>query len=177
MVGGTAAQERYPVVTLEGDVCPTDDLRQSTREEITSNISAILSEWARTNCGPATGWTRVAYLDMTDPAEQCPENWREYTVYSERVCGRLFIQSDWRCDGNFYSTMGKTYSSVCGRIIGYRFDDPDGYSGSRHEQPITTAYVDGVSLTYGKSTYTHLVFLWSTPRIPVQPSGESSAFR
>lgn len=145
------AQLQNPAVIQGGTAgqCPSDGLRDSMREELTRNISTAINEWLRTNCGTATGWTRVAYLNMTDPNQQCPPQWREYTLYNQRLCGRLFIQSDWRCDANFYSTIGQSYTQVCGRIIGYRFDDPDGYTGSRHEQSINTAYVDGVSLTYG----------------------------
>ena len=134
---------------LTRDSCPPNVQTESLREELSRNISTITHDWIRTHCGTATGWTRIAYLNMTDPNQQCPANWREYSLYGQRLCGRLYIQSDWRCDGNFYSTMGMLYTQICGRIIGYRFDDPDGYTGSRHEQSINTAYVDGVSLTYG----------------------------
>ena len=152
-IQAAASQLRNPSIIpgLTRDSCPPSVQTESLREELSRNISIITHDWIRTHCGTATGWTRIAYLNMTDPNQQCPANWREYSLYGQRLCGRLYIQSDWRCDGNFYSTMGMLYTQICGRIIiiGYRFDDPDGYTGSRHEQSINTAYVDGVSLTYG----------------------------
>ena len=38
-------------------------------------------------CG-SSGWMRVAYLNMTDPSEECPRGFRLYNQNSVRACGR-----------------------------------------------------------------------------------------
>ena len=42
-----------------------------------------------TLCGIDGGWTRIAYLNMTDTTESCPNGWRLYEVDNIRACGRL----------------------------------------------------------------------------------------
>ena len=95
--------------------------------------------------GPST-WTRVAFLDMSDPNQVCPRNW---TIFSTPVrCSRKKIGKG--CDSVFYSTFGLTYSRVCGRIIGYQMATTDGFQELvTHGLSIDGQYVDGVSLTHG----------------------------
>ncbi len=38
------------------------------------------------SCG-GPGWTRVAYLNLSDTNQQCPSNWT-LTTYPVRACGR-----------------------------------------------------------------------------------------
>ena len=93
--------------------------------------------------GPST-WTRVAFLNMSDPNQVCPSNWNISSPV--RACGRT---QNRRCGCNsvFYSTYGMTYTRVCGRIIAYQHGDPDGYSSCSNQ--IDGSYMDGVSLTHG----------------------------
>ena len=123
---------------------------------ISSNVSYILQKIAAgivPECG-GSGWRRVAFLNMTDPTQQCPDSWREYGQDSVRVCGRQ-ISNIASCSSVEYSFDGE-YAHVCGRIIGYQFGSPDGYRYSRRffdstpENEINEPYVDGVSVTYGK---------------------------
>ena len=76
----------------------------------------------QTSCGPGL-WYRVAYLNMRNPAEQCPSAWREYNSGGVRACGRPASASG-SCPGVQYSTCNQ-YSRVCGRIIGYQVASPD----------------------------------------------------
>ena len=39
-------------------------------------------------CGSDEGWTRVAYLDMSDQSEECPTGFRLYVSNGLRACGR-----------------------------------------------------------------------------------------
>ena len=96
------------------------------------------------SCGGSTGWRRVAYLNMSNPSQQCPPVWREYTT-PHRVCGRR--SSAGSCEGVTYSTGCVQYDQVCGRIIGYQFGNTDSFLGS--SLSIDTNYVDGVSVTHG----------------------------
>ena len=38
-------------------------------------------------CG-SSGWTRMAYLNMSDPTEECPSGFRLYSQNGVRACGR-----------------------------------------------------------------------------------------
>ena len=97
--------------------------------------------------GPST-WTRVAFLNMSDPNQVCPSNWT--TISSPvRTCGRGRYSSR-GCNSVFYSTFGMTYSRVCGRIMGYQDASTDGLQGLvQGNIRIDGPYIDGVSLTHG----------------------------
>ena len=94
------------------------------------------------HCGPGE-WHRVAYLNMSDPIQQCPSAWREYDTGGVRACGRPST-SGGSCAATTYS-IDFQYSRVCGRVIGYQFGSPDGFLTG----DITQRYVDGISITRG----------------------------
>ena len=101
-------------------------------------------------CNSSGGWARVAYLNMTDPTQQCPSPWILQTHSSEprRLCGRS--SSGASCASVTYSTFGINYSHVCGRVIGYQNSTPDAFGISNSgSQTIEGYYVDGISLTHG----------------------------
>ena len=103
-------------------------------------------------CGSEiSGWTRVAYLDMSDPSQQCPTELRLYNEGGVRACGRQ-TSSGASCDSVTFSTNGVSYSQVCGRVIGYQYATPDSI---RSTQSIDSPYVDGVSITHG-SPHQHI---------------------
>ena len=93
-------------------------------------------------------WTRVAYLNMTDPSQQCPSAWTLQTRSSEprRLCGKR--SSGASCESVVYSTFGINYSHVCGRVIAYQYGSPDAFHESA-SQTIEGPYVDGLSVTHG----------------------------
>ena len=100
----------------------------------------------------AGGWSRVAYLNMTDPTQQCPTEWREITE-PVRTCGRTnqTLGGGGGCSSASFSTYSISYSHICGRIVGYQFASPDAFRGydqgayTRIEDP----YVDGVVILRG----------------------------
>ena len=94
-------------------------------------------------CNTTGGWTRVAYLNMSDPSEQCPGEWipRTYSSEPRRLCGR----EGRSCYSAMYSTHGIRYNRVCGRVIAYQYGSTDAFVGTS----IDSHYVDGVSLTHG----------------------------
>ena len=96
------------------------------------------------SCGGAGGWTRVAYLNMSDPNQQCPSNWT-LTTTPVRGCGRL--AGGQSCEPVFYPVNGRTYSSVCGRVNAYQFGIGAAFYYQRHD--IEVDYVSGVSITHG----------------------------
>ena len=95
-------------------------------------------------CGSDEGWMRVAYLNMSDPNEECPEGFRLYEENGVRACGRPST-SYGSCISTTYPSKGISYSQVCGKVIGYQFGSPDGTNNN----DINGAYIDGISLTHG----------------------------
>ena len=100
------------------------------------------------SCGGA-GWTRVAYLNMSDPQQTCPSNWTLNTS-PVRGCGRKSIARG-ICDSVVYPVNGRNYSSVCGKIIAYHSNVALGFLSAwiYRTVPIEEYYVSGVSITHG----------------------------
>ena len=57
------------------------------------------------------------------------------------------------CFGTTYSTLGLSYSQVCGQARGYHYGTPDAFYTYIHDdQTINGDYVDGLSITYGSTS-------------------------
>ena len=101
-------------------------------------------------CGSGGGWTRLAYLDMSDSTVNCPSGFRLYQSGSVRACGRP-VTSSGSCVSVEFPSNGISYSQVCGRVTGYQYYSPDAVNivlGSNHNN-LNGDYVDGVSITRG----------------------------
>ena len=138
-----------PLAIIHGDrsrSCPSEQQQASSRQEIQEKVASALGLQPPHRCG-AGEWIRVAYFNMKDPSQTCPSAWREIndTTNGIRVCGRPASSHD-MCHGTFYSTGGRTFTKVCGRVIGYQIGHPDAFHSS---DSINTAYVEGVSITHG----------------------------
>ena len=100
-------------------------------------------------CGTGGGWTRLAYLDMTDSTVNCPTGFRLYQSGGVRACGRPSTNNP-SCSSVQYPSNGISYSQICGRVVGYQYASPDAVD-TRHDwsTDINSHYVDGVSITRG----------------------------
>ena len=101
-------------------------------------------------CGSGGGWTRLAYLDMTDSTENCPSGFRLYQSRGATVCGRA-TSSVGSCTSVQFPSNGISYSQVCGRVTGYQYAAPDAIHQPTYSyrNNINSYYVDGVSITRG----------------------------
>ena len=103
-------------------------------------------------CSTEGGWTRIAYLNMSDSTEECPPGFRLYQSGDFRACGRQSSNSG-SCQSVKFPSYSISYSQVCGRVVGYQYGTPDAISSSCHNgirnHDINSYYVDGVSLTHG----------------------------
>uniref|UniRef100_A0A1X7VUD7 Fibrinogen C-terminal domain-containing protein n=1 Tax=Amphimedon queenslandica TaxID=400682 RepID=A0A1X7VUD7_AMPQE len=111
-------------------------------------------------CGSGGGWTRLAYLDMTDSTQNCPPGFRLYQSGGVRACGRA-NSTEGTCTSVQFPSNGISYSQVCGRVVGYQYASPDGaYPGNfinetygsvitPQHNDINSYYADGVSITRG----------------------------
>ena len=146
-------QLTVPLVDVSShSTCPvTEKHRSNLRRDVTNILHKLLIP----ECGDGL-WYRVAYLNMTDPSQQCPPAWREYNTSGIRACGRPVSSS-----GSYPATLYPTnqqYSRVCGRVIGYQFGTPDGFSHfSVNEVSLDQGYMDGISITYGEPRH----HIWS----------------
>ena len=154
----------YPGQILQGDgsqTCPSEAQRGIARNEVRNGTQRLLRETVipllRANstgysCGGSTGWRCVAYLNMSDPSQQCPSAWQEITT-PHRTCRRTSISTELAntagCDGVTYSTGSEQYNQVCGRIIGYQYGVPYAFNPFAGNSSIDGVYVVGVSVTHG----------------------------
>ena len=163
------------IVTETGSsdgTCPSIEQRAAAHQNITSVVQTLLSEYVcehidtrclDMNCGPGE-WRQVAYLNMSDPSQQCPSAWREYNTSEVRACGRP-ATSVGSCAGVSYSNNNEQYSRVCGRAIGYQFGGTDAFAFAADS--LESYYVYGVSFTHG-SPRTHI---WTLAADITQNSG------
>ncbi len=149
-----SAQVTYPAreeTTVDG-VCLSNEQTQLVREEIMQDIHTILQDQVlptlvEYSCGGTTGWHRVAFLDMTDSSQQCPDSWQLITS-PKRTCGRGMGARS--CDSVTFSTNNMEYNQVCGRAIGYQIGHPESFKGYYADSPtLEGQYVDGLSVTHG----------------------------
>ena len=158
--GSPALPVRISSAVIDGtgdSVCPSQSsidtelntIKSHIRQAVTTTINPILDQNVSGCSG--TGWIRVAVLNMTNPSEVCPSN---LTFYSSPVrgCGRRQTAAN-TCESVFFPLSGRTYSGVCGKILAYQKGATDAFrnSVSVGYDTIESAYVDGVSLTYGSS--------------------------
>ena len=102
------------------------------------------------SCGGDGRWTQVAHLNMNNPNQKCPSSWN-LTTTPIRGCGRSSTEGN-TCDSVLYSVKGRTYSSVCGRVIAIQRGSSLAFNNfSDQFVGIDSAYVSGVSLTHGPS--------------------------
>ena len=101
-----------------------------------------------THCGDTTGgWTRVAYINMTDPGETCPGG-LNYTSSPVRMCAQS--RSGAGCSSVTLPAHEGSYTKVCGRAQGYQYTDSYAfYSYHTGQTTLDGHYVDGLSVTHG----------------------------
>ena len=110
-------------------------------------------------CGGVTGgWMQVTKLDMRNSSSQCPSGLREIVHPTKRLCGMGIDGGG--CSRVNFATDGIGYNQVCGKIIAYQYGSTDGFGfvGAGIGQPryIDGNYLDGVSLTHGRSPRKHI---------------------
>ena len=142
-------------VVING-TCSSKELKVK-REALAAHIEDVLRNYSTVSdhcpcagaCGASRGnWTQVAHLDMSDPAESCPENWRLVRRRQLRACDMASTSRN-ACDSAFFHlSSGEQYSQVCGKVIAYQRGSTDAF-GPYNNLDLEDAYIDGVSLTHG----------------------------
>ena len=121
------------------------------------SIVTVYCDMEGINCDEEGGWTRVAYLNTTEPGTTCPSGLRQtgYININHDVCGRPNPSSA-GCDSTFFSTYSINYTKICGQVRGYQYNSPDAFFKFRGFVGIDSDYVDGVSITYGSNPRQHI---------------------
>ena len=118
------------------------DLLQSMKK-IQKNLASLQTQLY---CG-AGQWHRIAFLNMTDPSQQCPLAWREYNTSGIRACGRA-SSNEGSCSSVAY--MAKSvYSRVCGQVISFQVGSPDAFTKIFPNRNPENIDIDGISITLG----------------------------
>ena len=104
-----------------------------------------------TNCGGEGGWTRVAFVNMSQPGATCPTGLTEIQQSNLTLCSRDIANT---VQSAVFTTLGLNYTAVCGRVRGYQLEEPSAFSFS--SRSIDNEYVDGVSITHGNSPLQHV---------------------
>ena len=148
----TSAQQSY---SCQSSPISCDDIKKYWPDSPSKNYTIVSKEGTmyiycnmeELQCGSG-GWTRLAYLNMTNSTENCPSGFRLYQSGGVRACGRP-TSSGASCVSVQFPSNGISYSQVCGRVVGYQYASPDAaISGASHNN-INSYYVDGVSITRG----------------------------
>ena len=94
--------------SVDNQTCPSEEHQEIARNEIKTATCCLLQTLIIPDlqsysfvCGRSTGWKRVAYLNMSDPSQQCPSVWQEITT-PFRVCRRRSVRCS--CEGPTYTT-------------------------------------------------------------------------
>ena len=120
----------------------------TTNSSTTEPVTTITPTTLPTELCGGPGWRRVAFINMTDPNQDCPQG-LNLTDYPIRSCGRTHTQAH-DCSSVVFLINGSQYSQVCGRVTAYRWGDNFGFAGYHlNRLAINSAYVDGLSLTHG----------------------------
>ena len=98
----------------------------------------------------------MAYVNMSQSGATCPQGLTQTTLSGLTLCGR---NGPAGCQSTVFSTLELNYSQVCGQLRGYQYGTPNAFE-KYYEKPsaqtIDSAYVDGVSITYGSPTRKHI---------------------
>uniref|UniRef100_A0A1X7T870 Uncharacterized protein n=1 Tax=Amphimedon queenslandica TaxID=400682 RepID=A0A1X7T870_AMPQE len=109
-------------------------------------------------CGEKGGWTRLGYLNMSDPTQDCPSDFEntQNEGIGIRACRRRIPETG--CTSVNLTADDIAYTQICGRVIGYQKGNTDALRNSNNMDGIDSYYLDGVSITRGSAPREHV---WS----------------
>ena len=135
------------VETVINDITSCIDDSESTLEAIKSTIHP---------CGEGDWELIVDENYSMEGGDDCPGDWVEVTDSGRQFCGGGTVGSSTElffCDSAMF-TVGREYSKVCGRIVGYGSGLNTAFVSALpiselNNDNIEAPYVDGVSMTHG----------------------------
>ena len=78
------------------------------------------------HCDGEGGWTRVAFVNMSEPGSSCPPGLVQYdNIFNTSLCwinnGTSYFYG---CNSTIFSTYGLNYNKVCSQVRGYQYGIP-----------------------------------------------------
>ena len=124
------------------------------------SVISVYCDMEGYNCDDTGGWTRIGYINMTEPNATCPNGLQEYYqyYYGYLVCATDF-SSD--CISTLYSSYECSYSKVCGQARGHS-EIPKGFLSYHNDASVDLNgyYVDGLSITRGNPRQHYMDLCW-----------------
>ena len=113
------------------------------------------------HCDGEGGWTRVAFVNMSEPVSSCPPGLVQYDdIFDTSLCwinGKMSYYLN-GCNSAFFSTYGLNYTKVCGQVRGYQYGTPYAFEryifNSTDFVPQIKTY--GITLTYSNNPRKHI---------------------
>ena len=113
-------------------------------------------------CDGEGGWTKVAFVNMSEPGSSCPPGLVQYdNIFDTSLCWTTSGKNNNHyagCSSTIFSTYGVNYTKVCGRVRGYQYGDLRAfycyiYNYTCFDPQIKTF---GVALTYSNNPRKHI---------------------
>uniref|UniRef100_A0A1X7UJ42 Fibrinogen C-terminal domain-containing protein n=1 Tax=Amphimedon queenslandica TaxID=400682 RepID=A0A1X7UJ42_AMPQE len=127
------------------------------------DIVSVYCDMEGRNCDGKGGWTRVAFLNMTQPGATCPsgELISPYISSVDSLCWNANsliadYYSDTGCASAFFPSTGNNYTEVCGQVRGYQSGRLHAFHTPNYTNNIDSSYVEGVSITHGANPRKHI---------------------
>ena len=79
-------------------------------------------------CKSGGPWTRIAYLNMSDPTHHYPPGFRLYNNTCVRACGRPYGTTGGCQTQIYFSPPSKGHKEICGKVIGYQYYSTDAFA-------------------------------------------------
>ena len=109
------------------------------------------------HCDGEGGWTRVAFVNMSEPGSSCPSGLVKYdNIFDTSLC--WITEPTEKCNSTFFFTYSLNYTKVCGQVRGYQYGYPIGFhyyiiNANNFDPQIKTF---GVALTYSNNPRKHI---------------------
>ena len=118
-----------------------------------STIS-VYCDMEGSNCGGEGGWTRIGFINMSEPGTTCPTGLTEkqYDDITYNLCVNNYLYSNYTfgCNSTFFSSYTLNYTKICGRLRGYTHGHGFSFLNyyDNHNVSISEQYLSGVSITH-----------------------------
>ena len=144
------------------DILQSDQDAPSGYYNITVNGSLVevFCDMEGSNCDGEGGWTRVAFVNMSEPGASCPPGLEEYdNITNDRsLCWINNKQYYFGCNSTFFPTYDVNYTKVCGRVRGYQYGHPRAFHCNLNNYNCFDSQIKtyGVTLTYSNNSRKHI---------------------
>ena len=112
------------------------------------------------HCDGEGGWTRVAFVNMSEPGSSCPPGLVQYDNITNTSLCRINdrTSSFYSCNSTIFSTNGLNYIKVCGQVRGYQYGDLKAFNCYIRRKFCFNSQIKtcGVTITYGNNPRKHI---------------------